>query len=273
MSDAESGMLASHMMAGGTLEVGDHGPAVEELQRIFGFNRPDGVFGPLTLNSLELFQGAHGLTASGVLTLTSFTTLVNMQGSGTNTAMLFDQVGTGASVNTGRSDNLPAGVGTSVKMAQSDESRVLAYKDSFISAAALYDIPPAILAAIASRETRGGQLLDEEGYSIYGGNQGFGIMQVDAGYHSPHGSPTSDEHIEQAAGIFASFRTRLANDHPEWTDAQILKAAVAAYNCGPGRINSVSGMDSLTTGKDYSNDTWVRAQYYSRFFNETLPNS
>jgi peptidoglycan hydrolase-like protein with peptidoglycan-binding domain len=217
MSDAESGMLASHMMAGGTLEVGDHGPAVEELQRIFGFNRPDGVFGPLTLNSLELFQGAHGLTASGVLTLTSFTTLVNMQGSGTNTAMLFDQVGTGASVNTGRSDNLPAGVGTSVKMAQSDESRVLAYKDSFISAAALYDIPPAILAAIASRETRGGQLLDEEGYSIYGGNQGFGIMQVDAGYHSPHGSPTSDEHIEQAAGIFASFRTRLANDHPEWT--------------------------------------------------------
>lgn len=273
MSESSYGVLTSHIMAGGTLEVGDRGPAVEELQRILGFNRPDGVFGPLTMNSLQLFQGAYGLTASGVLNLASFTTLVNMEGSGTHTAILFDQVGTGASAHTGNSDNLPAGVGTSVKMAQSDEARVLMYKDSFITASERYDIPPSILAAIASRETRGGKYIGDDGYSIYGGNRGFGLMQVDAGHHQPQGDPHSTEHIEQAAGILALFRERLANDHPEWTEAQVLKATVTAYNCGPGRISNLSTMDSLTTGKDYSNDTWVRAQYYARHFNETLPNS
>ncbi len=273
MSESTYGVLTSHMTAGGHIEFGDRGPAVEELQRMLGFNRPDGMFGPLTLNSLELFQGAYGLPASGVLDLASFTTLINMKGSGTHTSLLFGQVGTGASAHTGNSDNMPAGVGTSVKMAQSDEARILMYKDSFISASERYDIPAAILAAIASRETRGGKYLGEDGYSIYGGNQGFGLMQVDAGHHSPQGGPTSTEHIEQAAEIFAGFRNRLENDHPDWTEAQILKATVTAYNCGPGRITNLSTMDSLTTGKDYSSDTWVRAQHYARHFNESLPNS
>ena len=158
-------------------------------------------------------------------------------------------------------------------MAQSDEAQVLSHKDNFATVAARHGIPASILAAIASRETRGGNQLNAAGYSIYGGNQGYGMMQVDAGYHHPYGAPESSEHIEQAAKILVQFRDQLQASHPDWTPAQLLKAAVAAYNCGPGRVRSISNMDQNTTGDDYSGDTWVRAQYYARFFGDSPPSS
>ena len=262
-----SGALESHIMAGGRLEFGDRGEEVRDLQELLGFNRPDGVFGPMTMRQLTIAQGALGMTESGVVDLTTYARLSDFIRSGRDIhAILFGQVGKGASVATGRQDGLGPGQQTSVKMAKSDEDRVLIHKDKFIQAAARYGLPPSLLAAIASRETRGGSQLNDAGYSIYGGNEGFGLMQVDAGHHTPAGAPMSLEHIEQAAGILALFRDQLRNRHPDWTDAQILKGAVSAYNCGPGRIRTVSGMDSRTTGEDYSSDTWVRAQYYARFF-------
>ena len=254
-------------MAGGRLEFGDQGEEVRDLQVMLGFNRPDGVFGPMTLRQLALAQGAIGMVVSGALDLTTYVQLAEFMGSGRDgRAILFQQVGRGASADTARQDGLGPGQQTSIQMAQSDESRVMIHKDKYIQAAERYGLPPSLLAAIASRETRGGSQLDHTGYSMYGGNDGFGLMQVDAGHHAPTGGPESIEHIEQAAGILAQFRDYLRSRHQEWTEAQILKAAVSAYNCGPGRIRTVDGMDSRTTGKDYSSDTWVRAQYYARFF-------
>jgi len=273
-SFAGSGLLTSHIMAGGHLEFGDRGPEVETLQTMLGFNRADGVFGPMTMKQLILFQGAYGLPESGVLDLASYSKLSEVMTSGTDiNAILFQQVGRGASDGTAWQDRLSGGQGASQTMAMSDEDRVLAHRANFERAASRYGIPAAILAAIASRETRGGSQLGSDGYSIYGGNEGFGLMQVDAGHHTPAGGPTSTEHIEQAAGILVGFRDYLRNKHPSWSEAQLLKAALAGYNCGPGRINSIEYMDSFTTGGDYSNDTWVRAQYYARFFNQTLPSS
>ena len=266
--------LNAHIMAGGKLEFGDRGPEVTDLQTMLGFNNPDGVFGPMTFNQLSLFQGAYGLPASGLMDLPTLAKLAEAKASCTDpNSILFDQVGQGASAETAQQDRLAGGMKSSIKMAKADEDRTMQYKDLFIEAAARYDLPPPLLAAIASRETRGGGQLGRDGYSIYGGNQGFGLMQVDAGHHPPTGGPTSIEHIEQAAGILAQFRDTLANRNPNWTEGQVLKAATAAYNTGPGRVTSVANMDSRTTGKDYSNDTWIRAQYYARFFNETLPNS
>ena len=261
-------------MAGGSLEFGDRGQEVRDLQVMLGFNSPDGVFGPMTFKQLMLFQAAYGLPDTGLLDLQTLAKLAETKASCADPhSILFDQVGQGASRATARQDRLPGGMDSSIKMAQNDENRTLAHKDKFVEAAAQHDLPPALLAAIASRETRGGSQLGRDGYSIYGGNEGFGLMQVDAGHHTPTGEATSAEHIEQAAGILAGFRDQLANRHRTWTEGQVLKGAVAAYNTGPGRVRSISGMDSRTTGRDYSNDTWVRAQYYARFFNETLPNS
>ncbi len=268
------GALTSHVMAGGKLEIGDRGPEVEDLQRMLGFNRPDGVFGPMTFKQLSLFQGAFNLNESGVLDLQTYSKISEVMTTGSNrNAILFGQVGRGASTGTAWQDRLPGGQNSSIKMAENDESRVLQHKAAFESAAMRYNIPAAVLAAIASRETRGGSQLGDDGYSIYGGNLGFGLMQVDAGHHTPAGGPTSLEHIEQAAGILVGFREQIRNRQPDWSEPQLLKAALAAYNCGPGRVRDLSNLDGYTTGGDYSDDSWIRAQYYARFFNEQLPNS
>ena len=47
----------------------------------------------------------------------------------------------------------------------------------------------------------------------------------------------------------------------------LLRAAVAAYNCGEGRVAKLIAqgrdVDSLTTGRDYSRDVLERARYYA----------
>ena len=273
-SFGNSSLLSSHIMAGGSMEVGDRGEEVLELQTLLGFNKPDGVFGPMTLKQLTLFQGAYGLPESGVLDLPTYARLSHSKQSTTDSnAILFGQVGSGASRGTALQDGLSGGQDDSIKMAQNDEAQILRHKDNFAAVGARHGIPASILAGIASRETRGGNQLNAAGYSVYGGNQGFGMMQVDGGYHTPRGTPDSVEHIEQAAEILVGFRDQLQASHPDWTPAQLLKAAVAAYNCGPGRVRNISNMDGRTTGGDYSGDTWVRAQYYARFFNDSPPTS
>ena len=63
----------------------------------------------------------------------------------------------------------------------------------------------------------------------------------------------------------------IPRSHPDWTPAEQLRGAVAAYNTGAGRVRSISGMDRSTTGKDYSSDVWVRAQTFASLFSEHLP--
>jgi spore coat assembly protein SafA len=105
----------------------------------------------------------------------------------------------GASARTARQDGLSGGVSSSQTMANTDASRVLKYKDAFNAAGAKYGLPPALLAAIASRESRGGAALDSNGRGD-GGN-GFGLMQVDVGTRpNPKGGPYSAEYSEREAG-------------------------------------------------------------------------
>ena len=75
------GALESHIMAGGRLP-GDRGEEVRDLQELLGFNRPDGVFGPMTMRQLTLAQGALGMTESGVVDLTTYAQLSDFIRSG-----------------------------------------------------------------------------------------------------------------------------------------------------------------------------------------------
>jgi peptidoglycan hydrolase-like protein with peptidoglycan-binding domain len=165
---------------------------------------------------------------------------------------------TGASAATARQDGLSPGVGASHKMAQTDLPRLQKYKASFEAAGAKYGLPPALLAAIASRESRAGAALDSRGYGDHG--NGFGLMQVDKRYHSLKGGPYSAEHIDQAAGILKTYLNEVKAKHPGWPPEQQLRGAVAAYNSGVSNVQTVEGMDRGTTGNDYSNDVWARAQ-------------
>jgi len=165
---------------------------------------------------------------------------------------------TGASAATARQDGLPAGVASSHKMARTDLPKIKKYADEFAAAGKKHGLPPALLAAIASRESRGGSALDSRGFGDHG--NGFGLMQVDKRFHALKGGPYSAAHIDQAAGILKSYQNQIKAKHPDWPPEQQLRGAVAAYNSGVGNVQTLKGMDVGTTGNDYSNDVWARAQ-------------
>jgi len=194
--------------------------------------------------------------------------MLDQLSAGTDTdadAVLFNLQTTGASDVTASQDGLSGGLDASQTMAQTDKARVLALKAEIEAAASQHRLPPALLAAIASRETRGGNALDSTGYSRYDAN-GFGVMQVDRRYHDVQGTAKSQAHISQAAGILSGYRDQMAAKFPDWTDAQVLRGAVAAYNTGPSNIKSLADVDKTTTGGDYSSDVWARARTFAPLF-------
>lgn len=180
--------------------------------------------------------------------------------------ILFAHETKGASRTTAKGQGVGgSGVAASEAMAEQDRTRLDAMGPIFLEVAAKYNLPPALLAAIASRETRAGKQLDKNGYSIWDG-AGFGVMQVDKGSHTPKGSAKGKEHITQAASILAGYRDQVAKKFPDWTPDQVLQGAVYAYNAGPSRVKSFEGLDKVSPGKDYSSDAWARARYLAPSF-------
>ena len=173
---------------------------------------------------------------------------------------------TGASDKTARQDSLPqrgiTGVRASELMAKTDRDRVMKHKGKFEVAARRFGLPPALLAAIASRESRGGAALDQQGEGDQG--HGFGLMQVDnrnpfAVVHD--GGPFGQPHINQATEILHDKLTTVRRLFPSLPPTQHLQAAVSRYNGGRGLPPPDS--DSGTTGGDYMNDVWARARFYA----------
>lgn len=50
-----------------------------------------------------------------------------------------------------------------------------------------------------------------------------------------------------------------------------MQGGVSGYNQGPGKIRTLDGMDSGSTGNDYSNDVWARAQFYAQQMGSETP--
>jgi hypothetical protein len=173
-------------------------------------------------------------------------------------------VAAGASARTARQDDLRSGGRqASQTMAETDLGRVRPLIAKFNAAALKTDMPPALLAAIASRESRCGNVLDRNGFGD--GENAFGIMQVDKRFHDLKGEPDprSQEHIDQAAAILAEALDQAQRKFADQPLARQLQATVAAYNCGIGAVQSPAEADVHTTGQDYSNDVWARAEFYA----------
>ncbi|XP_075469609.1 lysozyme g-like isoform X3 [Ascaphus truei] len=169
---------------------------------------------------------------------------------------------TGASEKTAQQDKLKEkGIEASSTMARTDLSRMQKYKSVIMKVAREKAIDPAVIAAIISRECRAGNTLKNG----WGDNDNaFGLMQVDKRWHTIQGKWDSEEHIKQGAGILIDMIGSIQKQFPSWTAEQRLKGGIAAYNCGPSRIQSYENVDNSTTGHDYSNDVLARAQWYKK---------
>lgn len=171
---------------------------------------------------------------------------------------ILDDLQTNGAQRTARQDNLNiTGVAASRQMAQTDQQRVAQYAPIFREVGAQYGLPPAVLAGIASRETRGRPV----GSNNFAG--AWGLMQVLNGADC-NCAADSREHIDQAAGILRTKLNEVRAAHPDWTEAQQLRGAIAAYNFGSGNVRTLERLDVGTDNDDYSADVWARAQYYAQ---------
>ncbi|KAH9513893.1 hypothetical protein Btru_031685 [Bulinus truncatus] len=163
------------------------------------------------------------------------------------------------------------GVPTSNNEARVDMPYLNRYRDCYQSAADKYCIQASVIAAIASRESRGGSYIEKtNGYGDSG--KAYGIMQCDIAKSSlPCKSVPWDScaHIEMMTGrALIPFIKQIQQKKPTWPAERQLQGGVAAYNFGPGNVRTWEGLDIGSAGNDYSNDVIARAQYlYSNGWN------
>ncbi|XP_039196527.1 lysozyme g-like protein 2 isoform X1 [Crotalus tigris] len=167
---------------------------------------------------------------------------------------------TGASLETGKQEGLDfGGVEASKIIARRDLNNLEKYKMKIKRVSEKTNIDAAVIAAIMSRESHAGTIL-EDGWGDHG--NGFGLMQVDRRYHKLVGTWDSEEHINQATLILCSMIDEIKKKIPLWTNEQQLKGGISAYNAGLKNVQSYERMDIGTTKNDYANDVVARAKFY-----------
>lgn len=290
---------SANVLSGSVGQGGDNREAdVRKVQNLLNRHgiRPalaeDGQIGPKTIAAIRRFQeiklgSADGLVEPGKRTWrallgeqfsppnnnnnnTNPTPNPQPNNGGNNrTQQLLSSIQTtGAGSHTARQDGLHnrglTGVQISQTMARTDSARINNYKHLFVKVGKEQGVSPAILAAIASRETRGREVVGDHG-------NGFGIIQVDRRYHpekvakivAKQGEARVEESIRQGAIVFKDSLAEIKRKFPQWNEAQQIKGALAAYNAGVSTVQTYEGMDRGTTGDDYSSDVWARAQFFA----------
>ncbi|KAK6966141.1 glycine glutamate and proline-rich protein [Biomphalaria glabrata] len=155
------------------------------------------------------------------------------------------------------------GVTKSNSEVQTDLTYLNRYRSCYQTAADKLCIQASVIAAVASRESRGGSLLEKtNGYGD--GGKAYGIMQCDiknSGLPCTSVSWNSCAHIEMMTGALIAKINEVKRKFPNWPAERQLQGGVAAYNFGSKNVQSWSGLDVGTTNNDYSNDIIARAKY------------
>ncbi|KAH9510363.1 hypothetical protein Btru_042896 [Bulinus truncatus] len=158
------------------------------------------------------------------------------------------------------------GVAASNYSASIDIPYINRYRACYKTVADKYGLQTSLLAAIASRESRSGYLIEAtKGYGR--GGQAYGIMQCDlkrSGLPCTSVPWNSCAHIDMMTGrALVPYIRQVAKKRPTWPPVRQLQGGCSAYNTyGNVNLNSVDYLDVGTTDGDYSNDVYARAQYY-----------
>ena len=175
------------------------------------------------------------------------------------------------------------GIKTSLRKAKSDAHRITPeLKAKFELIGKKYNLSPALLAGIASRESNiGGEFGSNKHKPHYGwGDHGraAGIMQIDkftaaipnaekrelqAAYRNNENlDPFSLKNIEQGAREFKNKLHIAEHRFPKLSSEAQTATAISLYNGGDQHAWPHS--DQGTTSGDYANDTLIRARYYAK---------
>jgi hypothetical protein len=141
-----------------------------------------------------------------------------------------------------------------------------------------FELSPAVVGGILSRESGCGRLLGKGGNppGTGDGGHGRGLMQVDDRYWK--GFLNLDQQGgEEDAWRWPAFNLAFGcwllrknmeamREHfPGLGEDQVARAALAAYNCGRGRVIKALAeghdVDAGTTGGDYGRDVMARAEW------------
>ena len=154
---------------------------------------------------------------------------------------------------------------------------------AFAQAAKDYDLPEALLMAIASRETNMRNIVGDGGH-------GYGLMQIDirsfpewvssgawhyAAQVIEKGAQVLDQKLTQIrAGVGKSLHIGGTSfiGHPFSSQEDELRCATAAYNAGlwPFYCHSTGKpIDSMTTGHNYSTDVWQRRALFEALLRDS----
>ena len=177
----------------------------------------------------------------------------------------------GAKARTARQDGLAVtGVAASQALVARDIKDLDRLKEKCYKVGQKLSIHPALIAALASRESRGGRLLIATkgwGDKKNGKFQAYGILQCDIktsglGKRCTAHKWDSLEHLEMMIKeVFIHKISCVQKKHPTWSKERQLQGAVAAYNFGVRNVQTWERLDVGTTNDDYSNDVIARAQH------------
>ena len=197
----------------------------------------------------------------------------------------------------------PGGADASESAAKSHVSNVekLKIKAKFEAIGQKYSVPPALLAALASRESNMGNALNQKDNVFFGWGDlskrsdekvkqwhGFGLMQIDKNtgalpeakkelldaYSKEKLDPYSEHHIDQATQVFLIKLEKVREKFPNLPAEEQIATAVSRYNGGyeikvgkDGKKHKAQvefpNSDHHTTENDYANDVLARARYFA----------
>jgi Putative peptidoglycan binding domain len=228
----------------------------------------DGLFGRGTEDLVRLFQRTHGLRSDGVVGADTWQALLDPD--------------------TPPSDRLVTSYPLDHPTLLEDLEAAARYGATIVAASGHFGLPPAIIVALGSRESRWGLALDPKGPTgtadrsarpfleahrdkpLPPDGRGFGrgLMKIDYDAHEfarsgPWHEP--DANVRYACSVLVGFRPMLRR-HTVLHGTALLRAMLAAYNCGLDNVLRAArhglDLDFYTAGRDYSRELLSRAGFF-----------